>query len=276
MTQTELHLNEDEHAAQRRALVVVVLVSLIAAFLPKFLAMNGAYNQARLRPGIDFLLISHPLFRVIVVCIGIIILRRALGHRRAFTLGLRLPIRRVTSGLLIGLGCSIPMLAIGLVGGLKDADYRYMYAGTLIAALNEEFVFRAFAFGLLVQVSGIRLWPAAISTGLLFGMIHISFAPASGESIVDQIDLFLLMTTLGGVLYAWLYHRSRYNLWLVISLHFFMNLWFTLFDVGGSALGAWGVTASRVACVTVAIFLLIYLHPSPATIGDDPAAEDNG
>lgn len=180
-----------------------------------------------------------------------------------------MPWHRVAAGLAIGLGCSIPMLAIGLIGGMKETDYRYMYAGTLIAAFNEEFVFRAFTFGLMVQAARIRVWPAAIFSGFLFGVLHISFVRASEEGIFDQINLFLLMTTLGGVLYAWLYHRSRYNLWVVMSLHFFMNLWWTILDVNGTQLGPWGTTLSRVACVTVAVFLLIYMYPKQATIEHD-------
>lgn len=275
MTQFDPESVSNDAICRKRIAIVVISLSLVAALLPKFLELFDTYNQYRLRLGIDFLMISHPLLRVFIACIGVVVLRKICAQRDLFTLGVRLPPSHIARGLAIGLGCSIPMLGLGLLGGLQDADYRYMYASTLGAALSEEFVFRAFAFGLLVQLCGVGLWTSALFTGLLFGVCHISFRSAFSEGIVDQLDFFLLLTALGGVLYAWLYHRSQYNLWLVISLHFFMNLWWTIFDLGGTSLGDLGATISRIACVTLAIFLLIHLYPSPATIGDDATLEDN-
>lgn len=255
---------------------MILIVLLVSIALPMYLRTIDGYNQARLSLGIDFLLISHPLLRVIIVLLGYFVVRQMLERstRDCLTLGLMIRSRRVWLGIGLGLICTVPMLAIGLMGGISEGvDYRYLYQGTLVAAFNEELAFRAFGFGLLVQAARMKLWPAAVVTGILFGAIHIDFTPSETETIWDQLNVFLLLTTLGGVLYAWLFHRTRFNLWFVMSIHFFMNLWWAALDVDGSFMGGIGATLSRVLCVTMAILLSIYLYPGASTIGDDSTAE---
>lgn len=247
----------------------VCLVVIIATFLPMTLAMSDAYNQARINLGVDFLLVSHPLLRVMIVLVGYFILRACFTLKREPTLGLTGEGAWFTKGMALGLLCTLPMVVIGLLGGYDEPGWRYLYQSTVLAAFNEELVFRAFGFGMLVQLTRVGLWPAAIISGVAFGAIHLSFSPRDGETILGQIDPFLLLTTLGGVLYAWLYHRSRFNLWFVISLHLFMNLWWAMFDMSGSFMGGFGATLSRILCVTMAIFLALRLYPSKTTIEHD-------
>lgn len=254
---------------------LILLILLVSLALPIVLATIEAYNHARLRLGLDVYFISHPLMRVLIVLLGYVLIARLIKRRP--TLGVLVGWERFAVGLGLGLLCTLPMLVIGAMGGMKDdTEYRFLYRGTLVAALNEEFVFRAFGFGLLVQAARVGLWPAAIITGVLFGAVHLDFTPDEGQTILGQVDLFLLLTTLGGVLYAWLYHRIGYNLWFVIALHLFMNLWWGIFDVGGSPLGGFGATLSRVLCVTAAIVLVIVLNRRAATIGHDPTTRHAG
>jgi membrane protease YdiL (CAAX protease family) len=267
---------DQKHSSGWGIAAFICAVFLIAAFGPKFLAMNDAYNQARVNLGVDMLLLSHPLLRVAIVLVGYFILMACFKLKQEPTLGLTGKGAWFTKGTVLGLLCSLPMLLIGVLGGYDKPSWRYIYSSTLIAGLNEEFVFRAFGFGMLVQLTRVGLWPAAIFTGVVFGAIHLDFTPNEGETIIGQIDLFLLMTTLGGVLYAWLYNRSRFNLWFVIALHFFMNLWWAMFDMDGSFMGGFGATLSRVLCVTMAIMISLRLFPSESTIVHDTNASDSG
>jgi hypothetical protein len=73
----------------------------------------------------------------------------------------------------------------------------------------EELFFRGFLFSGLRQ--GWSFWPAAVVTGLLFGLVH---AP-EGITIVVPLGI------LGGAL-AWLYERTG-SLWPCIGIHWFNN-----------------------------------------------------
>ncbi|MEM9373599.1 MAG: CPBP family intramembrane glutamic endopeptidase [Planctomycetota bacterium] len=141
------------------------------------------------------------------------------------------------------------MLMVGVFSP-READLSRLFYGTARAGFFEEWLFRAFAFGLLVQIARWRVWPAAVFTGAVFGLIHLNrytiealWSGAGGLAFIG----------LGGVLYAWLYWRWQWNLWIVIGLHTFMNLWWGLWDLHENALGGWAVTASRVLAVGGAI-----------------------
>ena len=57
----------------------------------------------------------------------------------------------------------------------------------------------------------------------------------------------------GGVVFAWLYYRWRFNLWVAIGLHGFMNLWYALFAVGDTPIGSTWLIAARIAVAAIAI-----------------------
>jgi membrane protease YdiL (CAAX protease family) len=57
----------------------------------------------------------------------------------------------------------------------------------------------------------------------------------------------------GGVAFAWLYWRWRFNLWVAIGLHALMNLWYEVFAVADTPIGSGWLVAARVAVVAIAI-----------------------
>jgi membrane protease YdiL (CAAX protease family) len=127
-----------------------------------------------------------------------------------------------------------------------------LFYTTFLAGLSEELLFRGFAFGLLVQLGRMRVWSAAILTGVIFGLVHLVNVGVRDLPLSGQVP-WIGMIALGGVLYAWLFWRWRYNLWLVITLHTLMNLWWGVFELDASTLGSWGATASRVLTIALAI-----------------------
>lgn len=96
------------------------------------------------------------------------------------------------------------------------------------------------------------MWPAAILTGVAFGAIHLS---GFGLAAVQGEFVWVAVIGVGGALYAWLFWRWKWNLWVVIALHLFMNLWWGVWDLGENALGPWAVTAARVLTLTLAVTL---------------------
>ena len=78
-----------------------------------------------------------------------------------------------------------------------------------LAPISEELFFRGFVFsGLRSRMS---LWPAAVISGLVFGLVH---APTGITTVVP-------LAVLGAVL-AWLYDRTG-SLWPPVIAHAFNN-----------------------------------------------------
>ena len=79
----------------------------------------------------------------------------------------------------------------------------------VLAPISEELFFRGFVFsGLRSRMS---LWPAAVISGLVFGLVH---APTGITTVVP-------LAVLGAVL-AWLYDRTG-SLWPPVIAHAFNN-----------------------------------------------------
>jgi hypothetical protein len=97
--------------------------------------------------------------------------------------------------------------------GVGDANIAIAVTAVVLVAVIgpmwEELFFRGFLFSGLRQ--GWSFWPAAVVTGLLFGLVH---AP-EGITIVVPLGI------LGGAL-AWLYERTG-SLWPCIGIHWFNN-----------------------------------------------------
>jgi CAAX protease family protein len=85
-------------------------------------------------------------------------------------------------------------------------------ASFLIAATEEELLFRGYPFQVLMQ--GITFLPATILSAVLFGAAHLMNPHASVLGTVN--------TALIGVLFAFAYMKTR-GLWLPIGLHFAWN-----------------------------------------------------
>ena len=151
---------------------------------------------------------------------------------------------------------ALPMLLGGLVlNGLSDTlVWRNVVAGTLIAALVEEIYFRGFLFGMLYKYTKAGFLTAIIFGAVIFALGHLY---QSNESM-EMLGIFGI-TFMGAGLYAWLYVEWDYNLWVPIFLHTFMNLAWTLSDMGDSALGGLWPNILRAGTITLSIVgTLIY------------------
>jgi uncharacterized protein len=151
---------------------------------------------------------------------------RFIDHRpfRAFGIGF-LPHWR--SDFTFGLAVAAGMLAV-LIGGCYAFGYVSMrWTGTqvspgilvatfgvlLLAALNEELIFRGFPLQLLID--GMGEWPAILAMSTLFGAVHLSNPNAS--------ILGTLNTILAGILLSLAYVRTR-SLWMPYAIHVGWNL----------------------------------------------------
>ena len=86
-----------------------------------------------------------------------------------------------------------------------------LFMVVIIAPLTEEMFFRGFIFHGLWSRFG--FWPAAVGSGWLFAMVHVT-----GR---DRIGLIVPFTILG-ILFAALVRRTG-SLWNSIAVHFLFN-----------------------------------------------------
>lgn len=249
--------------------IFITAVLIFGVALPQVLMGIESYSQIRnsWRP-YDLQYLVHPAFRMTLVLIAWLIIRHQASPHQHPRLGLLVGLKRAMIGFGVGFGCALPMLLLGLFASVRDEfNPRYIAYTTLMPGLTEEVFYRAFAFGLLVQLARWRLWPAAIFTGIVFGLAHVDFSPDPGETILGQLGPWIAMIGVGGVMYAWLYERAAWNLWPVIALHFAMNLWWDIFDLNSSPLGVAGATATRVLSIGLAVYFVVLVGLLPK----DPA-----
>jgi membrane protease YdiL (CAAX protease family) len=151
---------------------------------------------------------------------------RFVDHRpfRAFGVGFLPGWRR---DLLSGLGMAAGMLVV-LIAGCYAFGYVSMgWTGgqasvgsllatlslLLLAAANEELVFRGFP--LQVLIDGIGEWPAIIGMSAIFGALHMNNPSVS--------HLGILNTIVAGILLSLAYARTR-SLWLPYAIHVGWNV----------------------------------------------------
>jgi uncharacterized protein len=109
----------------------------------------------------------------------------------------------------------------------------------LVAALNEELVFRGFP--LQIMIEGIGEWPGMVLMSVLFGALHIT---NPNSSVLGTVN-----TVLAGILLSLAYVRTR-SLWLPYAIHLGWNvglgfvLGFALSGLGIASLWTTGVSGS--------------------------------
>ncbi|WP_190242587.1 CPBP family intramembrane glutamic endopeptidase [Hymenobacter lapidiphilus] len=160
----------------------------------------------------------------------------------------------VGTGLLMGLGCTLPMLlGYAVLFPLTTTAGPVLFSGLLRGAfwagLSEETLFRGFLFGQLYRrVKLPWLLVVLVESGIFAtGHLYQSHDLASAVGV-------LAVTFGGGVWFGWLY-KSWQNLWVPIFLHMFMNGWWMLFEVDNSAVGSVGANVFRVLTIVLSVVL---------------------
>ncbi len=236
--------------------LVFIVSLLLAIMLPRWLREFVRYDELWSSWPYSARSLVNTGWRLLAVLIGWLMLRSQLDAHQRPTLGLDTGWGRGLKGFALGCACTLPMLILGFLGDREPISFRLLHM-TIEAGLSEEIIYRAFAFGLMVQVFRVKLWPAAIVSGVIFGLVH--FHAGIGEKSI---------IALGGVMYAWIYARSGWNLWIVIALHSMMNLWWGVFDLSSSPLGNWGATLVRVLSVGLAVYFVVFRGASRSPADD--------
>jgi len=179
------------------------------------------------------------------------------GHKKTFSsLGLN---KQILKGISYGFAFSSPMiLGYAVIGELRWQWVSWISISAIFFwAAMEEVLFRGFLFGQLFKNANWRFVPAALLNAVIFGMGHLY----QGNSFEHTMGVFAI-TLMGGAWFAWLYIEWDSNLWIPISLHFFMNLSWQFFAVGDTALGGWGANFFRVMTILLSIVVTIAYRQS--------------
>ena len=134
--------------------------------------------------------------------------------------------------------------------------------------LSEEVFCRAFAFGLLYRVAGIGFWPSAVLSSVPFALGHLYQAHDMGEVIGT-----LAITFLGALLLCWVYLAWNWNIWIPFALHAFMNLWWSVFNVGDGAFAGFLPTAMELGSAAMAMGLTLLWQRYRRRGGAGPVAD---
>lgn len=265
--------NHKNHGIRWDVVVVISSISIVGILGPKLLWMNSGYASMVRSWPIDAQYMIHPVMRMLLVLVGWLLIMRMRQPGQNAKMGLAVGWLDMIKGLAIGFGCTFPMLLLGFMStSYTPSHYEILYTA-ISPGITEEVFYRAFLFGLLVQVARCPIWTTAVLTGIVFGLAHVDITPSEGQTIVGQLGPWIAMIALGGFMYAWLYWESRYNLWVVIALHTGMNMWWDMFDLTQTPLGGWGATIARIASVGLVVLFVVGLrvfgkHPG-ATISHE-------
>ncbi len=164
-----------------------------------------------------------------------------------------LEISDLPRGFFVAAICVIPQL-VGL-GFYSNWDFELsgtiVYRDFILAGFGEEFIFRAFLFGLLFYYAGWGFLSAGIFTGLFFGWVHLYQAEDFNSAI--SIFLFTVGASLG---FSWFYYAWK-SLWMVLFLHAFMDLTWDGFNVQSNVTGNLLINIARFTTLILAIFFSI-------------------
>ncbi len=148
----------------------------------------------------------------------------------------------------------LPMLVgYAILEGFKvSLSWSDFLLGCLVAAISEELFYRGFVFGQLFRFAGWGFVAAGLLNALVFGSAHLWQAGDLGSAI----GVFTV-TALGGLWFAWLYIEWGNNLWVPMSMHFFMNLWWEMFNAGPDAAGGLAANFFRGATIAISVIWTI-------------------
>lgn len=238
-----------------RNLFIILIVFVLAILSRTFLFNWAIYLESYRQLPKVMQWLEQPIRWFLFCWMGLFITHRSNFFQTIRELGLTAPLDRAL--LFTFIACS-PMLIGPLLFGRFSSEISPLsllfYAG--IWPLAEEILYRGYAFKQFYQSSGVGFWAAAVLTGLVFGLVHLGQASVQKLPLSGEIGTVALISV-GGIVYAWLFTKWEFNLWIPFGMHMFMNLWWNVFDLADSPLGGWGANLLRVLTIVLAIILTL-------------------
>lgn len=158
-------------------------------------------------------------------------------------------------GAVLALLFTLPMfIGYATIFDFAGFDLNDFLIGGLSAGFFEELYFRAFLFGMIYRFTKFGFFPSIIIGAIWFGSVHLY----QSQDFGTLIGIFMT-TFMGAILFAWVYSEWKFNLWVPIFMHLFMNFSWMLFDVSDNALGnTWGNVFRYSTIALAIIFTVVY------------------
>jgi len=140
-------------------------------------------------------------------------------------------------GFLVAVISVLPLYVVfPLIGSInQDISVSILIRRSVLPGFFEEFLCRAFMFGLFFRYAKVGFFWAALLPAILFGFAHIY----QGYDFVSSLSAFGV-TFLGAVYFSWMYVAWNFNLYVPIGLHLLMNAAWGIFNVTGTEVAAGG------------------------------------
>lgn len=121
--------------------------------------------------------------------------------------------------------------------------------------LSEEILFRGYLFRQLYRRAHWPFVAALLMNAATFAWDHLY--QTEGFSFVWIVGVLLVSVVLA-TLASWLFLRWDENLWFVIGIHAFMNLWWELFASGDIPLYGWVGHTVRFGTAAIIVAVTLY------------------
>ncbi len=228
-----------------------ILYSIVASVIIAILWNNAWKITYMLGIAPDSLL--NKITRDLIVIIPLLLLTAiAIKPKEIFSfLGLN---RNIIKGFGIALLCVAPLYIIfPLFGGINsDLTIPLLLQKSILPGFKEEFICRAFMFGLLFRYARTGFSWAVILPALYFGSVHLY----QGHDALSALAAFGV-TFIGALYFSWMYVEWNFNLWVPIGLHMLMNGAWVIFSMEGTEVAAGGLISNIVRVIS--IFLAVGL-----------------
>lgn len=163
----------------------------------------------------------------------------------------------IAKGFYISFICVLPLFILFSIFGSFNSDttFSLILRKSVFPGFMEEFMFRAFMFGLLFRYAKTGFFWAVILPALLFGSLHLY----QGHDVLSSLAAFGV-TFIGAVYFNWMYVEWNFNLWVPVGLHMLMNGAWVIFSMEGTEVAAGGLISNiaRVISILLAVGLTIW------------------
>lgn len=160
----------------------------------------------------------------------------------------------IVKGLGIAFICVLPLYIVFPFFGSFNTDttLSLILRKSILPGFKEEFMFRAFMFGLLFRYAKTGFFWAVILPALLFGSGHLY----QGHDALSSLAAFGV-TFLGAVYFSWMYVEWNFNLWVPVGLHILMNGAWVIFTMEGTEVAAGGLISNIVRVISILLAITI-------------------
>lgn len=228
------------------SIIACVLLMLVYNEAWRVTALLGLHSASLLK----FIVGYSIMFLAVIILTAFVIKPRELFSFLGLT-------DNIAKGFCISFICVLPLFIIFPILGsfYTDTTCSFILRKSILPGFMEEFMFRAFMFGLLFRYAKTGFFWAVILPALLFGSLHLY----QGHDILSSLAAFGV-TFIGAVYFSWMYVEWNFNLWIPIGLHILMNLAWVIFTMEGTEVAAGGLISNiaRVISILLAVGLTVW------------------